>query len=283
MEHTGTRLWLPPLALAGCVRAAMLRDTRGCELSAGQRENYFPATPLVSLIWWFSGEGQWLARPGFTVPPADFSLGPLMLSGPFTLPTATCNTGATYSLRLLFLPDMFKTLTGIDIAALVNRVVPAQVMLPPDWFLWAMSLLADIDEEERFCRIETFLRPRVDALRPTRPVALRYGDWAQALAVRAATSATGRSVRQIERRVKAWAGVPMRELRAISRAERAFLAASADDANANVNWADIAADTDYADQSHLCRETRRLSGFSPEELRRRIQTDEAFWAYRLWC
>ena len=205
-----------------------------------------------------------------------------MLSGPFTLPIASCNTGATHSLRLLFLPDMFQSLTGIDIAALVNRVVPAEVMLPPDWYAWATSLLADMDDDERFGRIETFLRPRADALRSTRPVALRYGEWAQALAVRAATSATGRSVRQIERRVKAWAGVPMRELRAISRAERAFLAASANDATATVNWADIAADTDYADQSHLCRETRRLSGFSPEELRRRIQTDEAFWAYRLW-
>ena len=42
MDDTGTRLWLPPLALAGCVRAAMLRDTRGRELNAGQRENFSP-------------------------------------------------------------------------------------------------------------------------------------------------------------------------------------------------------------------------------------------------
>ena len=48
------------------------------------------------------------------------------------------------------------------------------------------------------------------------------------------------------------------------------------DASAAVNWAEIAVDIDYADQSHLCRETRRLSGFSPAELRRRVQTDEAF-------
>ncbi len=65
MEDTGTRLWLPPLALAGCVRAAMLRDTRGRALSAGQLDNYFPAAPLVSLSWWFAGEGEWLAGPGF--------------------------------------------------------------------------------------------------------------------------------------------------------------------------------------------------------------------------
>jgi AraC-like DNA-binding protein len=49
-----------------------------------------------------------------------------------------------------------------------------------------------------------------------------------------------------------------------------------------VNWAELAADTDYADQSHLCRETRRMTGFSPDDLRRRIGSEEAFWAYRLW-
>ncbi len=89
---------------------------------------------------------------------------------------------------LLFPPDAFRALTGIDVAALVNR-----------------------------------------------------------------------SLRQIERRVKAWAGVPMRELRAVSRAERAFLAVAASDVESAVNWAQIAADTDYADESHLCRETRRLA------------------------
>jgi AraC-like DNA-binding protein len=282
MEDAGTRLWLPPLGLTGCVRAAMLRDTRGRELNAAQRENYYPAAPLVKLFWWFAGDGEWVTRPGFSVPPPGYSLEPLMLSGPFTLPTHTRNTGPVHALMLLFPPDAFQALTGIEVAALVNHAVPAETLLPPAWFLWAMSLHADIDDNERLARIEAFLRPRWEALAPQRPAAQRYTEWVQALAVRAATSASGRSLRQIERRVKAWAGVPMRELRAVSRAERAFLAVAASDAGSTVNWAEIAADTDYADQSHLCRETRRLSGFSPEELRRRMQTEEAFWPYRLW-
>jgi AraC-like DNA-binding protein len=74
----------------------------------------------------------------------------------------------------------------------------------------------------------------------------------------------------------------MRELRAVSRAETAFYAVAAAQDQPGFNWADIAAEADYADQSHLCRETRRLTGFSPEELRRRMQAEEAFWAYRLW-
>ncbi|MDP1901906.1 MAG: helix-turn-helix domain-containing protein [Rubrivivax sp.] len=282
MDDTGTRLWIPPLALAGCVRAAMLRDTRGRDLSAGQRENYFPAAPLVKLFWWFAGDGEWLTRPGFSASPPGYRLGPLMLSGPFTLPTHTRNPGPVHALMLLFPPDVFQALTGIDVTALVNHVVPAETLLPPEWCTWAMSLHADIDDNERLVRIEAFLQPRWAVLAPQRPAARRYAEWVQALAARAATSASGRSLRQIERRVKAWAGVPMRDLRAVSRAERAFLAVAASDAESTVNWAEIAAETDYADQSHLCRETRRLSGFSPEDLRRRSATEEAFWPYRLW-
>lgn len=49
-----------------------------------------------------------------------------------------------------------------------------------------------------------------------------------------------------------------------------------------VDWSEIANNTGYADQSHLCRQTLRITGFPPEELRRRIFHDESFWVYRLW-
>lgn len=283
MDDPGTRLWLPSLGLAGCLRAAVLRDTRRRALNAAQRDNYFPAGPLVKLSWWFVGDrGEWVAQPGFSVPPPDYRVEPLLLSGPFTLPAHGRNTGPVHMLMLMFPPDAFQALTGIDVPTLVNQVVPARAVLPPDWTLWALSLHAEIEDDERLARLEAFLLPRWKALAPQRPAAQRYAGWADALAVRAATSASGRSLRQVERRVKAWAGVPMRELRVVSRAERAFLAAAANDNGANVNWAGIAAETHYADQSHLCREMRRLSGFSPDELRRRMQTEEAFWPYRLW-
>ena len=282
MTGPATRLWIPPLALAGCVHAAMLRDTRGRELNAEQRENYFPATPLVKLAWCFVGDGQWLSRPGFSTPPPGYRFAPLMLSGPFTKPSHTRNPGPVHTLMLLLPPDAFQALTGIEVAGLVNQVVAAETVLSPDWLSWALSLHADSDDKQRLARIEAFLQPRWEMRAPQRLATRRYADWVQALAMRAATSATGRSLRQIERRVKAWAGVPMRDLRAVSRAERAFIAVAERGGGSAVNWAEIAAVADYADQSHLCRESRRLSGFSPEDLRRRSETEEAFWPYRLW-
>jgi AraC-like DNA-binding protein len=171
-------------------------------------------------------------------------------------------------------------------------VVDARAVLPADWTAWLPSVMALPDSGAQLAAIEAFLRPRWQGEWAKRPAGQRFGEWAQALAVRAATSATGRSVRQTERRIKAWAGLPMRQIRAVSRAERAFMAAapmdtvtgstSAGAEPAGVNWADIAAQTDYADQSHLCRDSRRITGFSPEQLLQRGISEEAFWPYRLW-
>ncbi|KQW46203.1 MULTISPECIES: helix-turn-helix domain-containing protein [unclassified Roseateles] len=276
-----TRLWLPPLVLAGCVRAVMMRDTRGRQLDEMQRENYFPATPLVMLFWWAEGHSEWLATPGFSTPPPERRHAPVLFGGPFTLPTHTRNPGEMWAFKLLLLPDAFTALTGVALDRLVNQVVDARDVLPADWLGWAAAMSAAVDDATRLQLLEDFLVPRWQALGTQRP-GHRYAVWTEALAVRAATSAAGRSLRQLERRIKAWAGLPMRELRAVSRAENAFYAVAAADAGTGVNWADIAAETDYADQSHLCRETRRLTGFSPEELRRRMLVEEAFWAYRLW-
>ncbi len=281
MTDAGTRLWLPPLALAGCVRAVMMRDTRGRRLDAPQRENFFPATPLVQLFWWAEGCSEWLATPGFSVPPPGLRHAPVQFGGPFTRPTHTRNPGEMRAFKLLMQPDAFTALTGVALDRQVNRVADAREVLPPAWHGWLDALAMAPDDAARLQALQDFLLPRWQALGAQRP-GQRYAAWTEALAVRAATSAAGRSLRQLERRIKAWAGLPLRELRAVSRAERAFYAVAAAEGGAGVNWADIAADTDYADQSHLCRETRRLTGFSPEDLRRRIQTEEAFWAYRLW-
>ena len=276
-----TRLWLPSLALSGCVRGVMLRDTHGRDLTDAERHTYFPASLLVSLLCWRGNAVEWLSEPGFVPPPPGFNMTTTMLSGPFTLPSHMRACGPVQGTQLLFFPDAFQMLTGIDVQALVNQSMPAERVLPSDWRAWANALQAEGDDEARLALIEGFLLPRWQAIAPhQRTAGRRYAEWAEALAVRAATSSAGRSLRQIERRVKTWAGLPMRELRAVSRAERAFLAAMSSDGP--VNWAELAADTDYADQSHLCRETRRMTGFSPDDLRRRIVSEEAFWAYRLW-
>ena len=38
----------------------------------------------------------------------------------------------------------------------------------------------------------------------------------------------------------------------------------------------------FADQAHLSRATKRITGFAPAEFARRFVEDESFWVYRLW-
>jgi hypothetical protein len=48
------------------------------------------------------------------------------------------------------------------------------------------------------------------------------------------------------------------------------------------SWRDIAARGGDADQAHLCRETKEITGLSPTELVRAGQEDESYWVYRIW-
>ncbi len=274
------RLWLPRLSLSACLRGVMTRDTRGLELDDAQRLNRFPASPLCSLSWWFHGEGRMLGfdeHVGASRPmPGRFVFG-----GPHRVPTLSWCPGPVHAMMVMLLPDALHRLIGLDPERWVDRIVDAAEVLPPDWLAMCDEVQAAPDDAARVGLIEEFMDPRWQAARPAQAVAAhRYADWTQGLALRAATSSAGRSLRQVERRIKQWAGQPLRELRGLARAEKAFFEALA--AAPDADWAGIAMQGGYADQSHLCRETRRLTGFSPGELRRRIAEDESFWAYRLW-
>ena len=70
-------------------------------------------------------------------------------------------------------------------------------------------------------------------------------------------------------------------LKGLARAEDALLLA-AHSRQPRVNWAGIAAEAGYADQSHLCREFRRYTGFSPQQLWRGVPKEDDLWVYKAW-
>ncbi|NML42279.1 helix-turn-helix transcriptional regulator [Ramlibacter sp. G-1-2-2] len=282
------QIWTPRASLSACVRAVMLRDTRGLALDDWQRLSYFPATPLCSLGWRFEGDAELVdaALPQREASPQDprTPITPrLTLVGPFNAPSVVYSPGPSHGMMLLLMPDALQLLTGIEPAAIANRVVDALPLLPPEWRTWAEGLFWLPDDAARLAAIEAFLEPRWQAVRPTRAsLAARYADWTRHLAMRAALTAPGRSLRQVERHIKRWAGQPMRELQGVSRLEQAFYARLAAEKENTARWSDVAADCGYADQAHFTRATRRMTGFPPDELRRRIRDHEGFWAYRLW-
>ncbi|TXT37611.1 MAG: araC family transcriptional regulator [Comamonadaceae bacterium] len=288
LSNAVNRLWQPRLSLSACVRGVMGRNTLGVELSEAQRFNYFPATPLCSLSWWFEGSSELLTA---GVPVSQSSLDSprdrlpegCLFGGPRTQPTVSWNPGPVHSITLLLMPDALHQLTGIDPRPWCSGLVAASQVLPPTWLAMCDAVQAASDDDTRVQLMQDFLDPLWQAARPHQaPGIQRYHDWADGLALRAATSGLGRSLRQVERRIKQWSGQPLRELRGLGRAEQAFYEAMAAQERGELSWTDVAADSGYADQSHLCRETRRVTGFTPEALRQRMAEDEGFWSYRLW-
>ncbi len=283
-------LWQPRASLSACIRASMVRNTLGASLTDAQRLNYFPGTPLCSLSWWFSGSSVSLAMPPSDAADGAFGEhtpmpGPWVLGGPQTRPTVSWCPGPVHGMMVMFMPDALHALTGLPVSELIDNFVDASAVLSPDWLDMCQQVQDAPDDAQRMHVLEEFLEPRWQQCRPSQPLGRqRYSDWVAHLAMRAAVSAPGRSLRQLERRIKQWSGLPLRELRVMGRSEESFFttAALATQSSSKLDWAQIAVDTGYADQSHMIRTTRRITGFSPEALAKGIQQQESFWAYRLW-
>jgi len=103
-------------------------------------------------------------------------------------------------------------------------------------------------------------------------------DWARYIFSRIAMSAQGKSVRTLERRLKRWTGKTRQELDHYASMEDLHRRIVEDP---DAPLANIASDAGYSDQSHMGRAVRQATGFSPAKLNRLIQSDEAFWCYRL--
>ena len=278
---TLARLVPPRVALASCVRAWVLRSTVGAApLEPAQRLNRFPATPFCAITWMIEGSGQ-LVEPA--IDGAVAFAGDAIFSGPRTLPCITANPGPVHTLTVLFFADALHRLTGIDMSTQIDQMAPMCAALGEDWTQLAPLRQAASDDGARIAAIEDWLEPRWRAVRGAdSAIWAPVRDWMQALALRAATAGAGRSARMAERRVRIWAGHPLRMLRRLGRVEESMLAALHDARAGQMSLSDVAARGGYADQAHLSREARELIGASPRELLRLVQTDESYWLYRIW-
>ncbi len=273
----------PSWGLSSCIRAYLFRSTMDVDLQPAERLNYFPASPLCCISLLARGDEAELLALGDEEfdPPQRISRAAFF--GPYTVPTVSRNPGPGQGLMLMLLPDALHAMTGLDVGAYVNRHVPLHHVLDADWCRMAQDVMEAPDDAARVRLVEAFLLPRWQAARRQGAVPVsKAADWVQALGVRALTSGVGQSLRQIERRIRAWTGQSLRDLRSRARAESAFFQARDAVNTGRVNWADVAAGSGYADQSHFCRETRRITGLSPGELRQRMDDDESFWIYRIW-
>jgi AraC-like DNA-binding protein len=277
-----TRLIAPRAALASCVRAILVRDTTDCApLPPAQRLNRFPAAPMCSIVWTVAGHVE-AAAPGLSL--ADVRMPPALFGGPRSYPLVSYNPGPVHSFVVMFYPAALHALTGISMDALLDQFRPLGALFDADWLALSDAVLAAPDDEVRVRLVEDFLAPRWQLARQSgdQPAGA-VQDWVRRLGVQAASTGLASSARNIERRIKAWAGQPMRTLRRMRRAEQLFLDERGAILQGTASWSDVAASGGYADQAHFCRETREITGLSPTELARAMKEDESYWIYRIWA
>ncbi|MCY6382568.1 helix-turn-helix domain-containing protein [Hoeflea prorocentri] len=267
-------LHLPPPYLASCMAAAILRDTRGAELSEQDRMNYFPASPLPAVTCVLSGtlhmaEGICDLETLRATPPMPA----VSVTPPQATPILSWSPGPVAALTIGFYPDAWVSLGG----------APGSKALP-DGLKDLLALLSDADDIES--RWDTFcqkLAPIWASARKTGhladwPGSHRLADWSRHVLTRIALAAPAKSARTLERHVRRWTGQSRQSLDFYARIEdlhRLSVQAPA------APLAEMALDADFADQSHMGRALKRATGFSPARLNRLIETEEAFWCYRL--
>lgn len=286
-SETKARLLWPRQSLAGCIFAAIERDTRGVELSEGQRFNHFPSTPFCTLHWLLDGQGHTISGPEQVVAPVTGAPIPrFSFFGPQHGSRHSWNPGQVRFLTLIIYPEAFAALTAIDLPAQINRMAPAEEVLPETMLAPLSECLQSESATTNCSTLFHALEEHFDiwwrAARPERHAATIWlRDWRMSLIARAATTSAGRSIRQIQRRVKSWTGQSVRELQAFGSTERLFAHFGARKMREDVDWARLAAASGFADQSHMTRQVRRNTGFTPAQFRDLVERDETFWFYRL--
>ena len=257
-----SRLHLPRPSLGACLYLGVERDTRTLRLSDSQRFNYYPATPLPTIHWIFHGDLRMVqASASMTAEP---TLGP---------------PEGVHALSVGFYPEAMSRLFGIRIEPLMDRIVPLDAVLSGS----LLGRLLEIGEPgacEPFDQLERLLQTLWHDANGDESLPTLRG-WVQSMAVRAAFSRTGAGLRRAQRRFRDWTGQSRRDLQLFVRTEQAMARASSQPHDGTPDLAALAAEAGFADQSHLGREVRRVTGLPPRRLGELMKTEEAFWFYRL--
>lgn len=280
MTCTAAFMHIPSAALSACVLAGVERDTRGCTLDDAERFNYYPATPMITISWVFEGALHMVEECG--QPPRP-TLGPalprLILSGPQRSPSVSWSPGAVHALSVGFYPEALGRLIAPPIDAYLNRHLPLEAVASPALLQTCQAILA-VGDAQPFQALDSHFQPLWREPGPHSSLPPYLGNWVRSLSTRATHSTAGKSLRQLQRRIRHWTGQSHRDLQLFTRVEEAFLRRIEADESAP-NLAAIAADAGFADQSHMGREIRRVTGMSPARFGERMAREEAFWYYRL--
>ena len=282
-DSTISRLLIPSPALSGCIFLAIHRDTRTINLSYQQRFNHFFTSPFCSITWYFTGSAHLIANPGDFASPQDArEIDQITFSGPSTKPTISWNPAQVRALTIGFFPNAWQTLSGIRVKDYIDQTLPLQNVVHGPLLKAAQSILNPTRQGEEFDQFEKLIARLWAQNRPRSTfIPHNFSDWASALITNVSMSQTGKSLRQLQRRLKNLAGLSRRDINAHMRAEELFVKFATSTKNTTPPLSRLALEAGYADQSHMGRDVRRITGNSPAQITKLIATQERYWCYRL--
>ncbi|MDH4992339.1 helix-turn-helix domain-containing protein [Aquamicrobium lusatiense] len=257
---------------------AVERDTRGVSLSDADRFNYYPATPFPSISWILDGHLHMVEGSGESVPTLGTPLPKLIFSGPSRRPSASWSIGAVHVLTVSFYPEAMARLLDISIQHYVGSVLPLEQVVSGG----RLDRLATIQfgpKANPFDKVQHVLNRVWDNEATGQTSDVR--SWLALLATRAASSTGMKGKRSMQRLVKYWTGQSLRDLQLYARVENAVSHAAGVSKEERLNFAAVAAESGFSDQSHLGREIRRVTGLPPAKLNELVEHGEPFWMFRL--
>lgn len=268
----------PSPVLANCVRGYVSHHSPKKSQPAKGQHTHWPAALTCAITWFIDERNRRSAQP-------------VLFTGPRTQALVHEGPKSAQSFVVLLMPDALRAMAKLDLTQHVNRFSGLAESFDAAWRRMAQAVQDAPNDARRIALIEEFLEPRWRAVceqteTQVRRTQERWHDWLKNLSDRAQEQGVGRSMRQAQRRVKDWAGLSLRQMQGVARVESALAQLREYVTNAQLrkhplDWARIAFDNGFADQSHLCREIRRASGLSPTQLHKAVDQDEGFWLYRL--
>ncbi len=277
--HAQARLYLPSTSMYGCIHIAVERDTRGVQLNDEQRYSFYPASPLPLISLVLEGDLRAVEKSsdaeGLRFSASSPRIG---LIGPFRKPAVSWSPDAVHAIWVSIYPEALWRLWGIRAEVYMDRIVPLEGLVP-DSVHDALTQIGTGDKPI-FQQIESALQPMWGGLKTSDIGAADLREWIASLSQQTVLPNVGVGLRQMQRRIKAYAAQSQRELKMFARVEEVFAHGGIRHGETESLTA-VASDAGYSDQSHMGREIKRVTGLSPKKFSERIRNDETFWIYRL--
>ncbi|WP_052216106.1 helix-turn-helix domain-containing protein [Sphingomonas sp. ERG5] len=246
----------PPPALAGLINGYCDYTERTGGFTARRELPHGEGVLIVNLgdpITIIGGDGNIL----------ELGMGEAFVAGVHLQPALSRSNGTQCGMHVFLPLTTLRRLLGVPMHLLLDRVVPLDAVLGPAARQLGMELVEARSRDARIALLDAALVTRMAETRPLAAIndhALALVSHRPDLDLRTVADMVGWSRKHLADRIRDNVGIGPRSFRRLLRFHRVTRMVSA---MPDPDWAGLAHDIGYCDQSHLIREFREFAGITP--------------------